>query len=107
VVGSHHFNESFIERIPQRLAICGVADRRRTFILRRAVGNLRSVKPEIVCTGFYSDGHATLARIPQQRQRLARAKERAAQVDGKDKIEVLDRHVRQQRRAQHAATCGD
>ena len=52
------------ERIPQRLAIPGIANWRRAFVFRCAVGNLRSVEPEIMCAGFNGDGHAALARIP-------------------------------------------
>ena len=42
VVCSHHFDQPTIERVPKSLAIRSVADRRRAFEFRRAIGNFFS-----------------------------------------------------------------
>ena len=72
VIGRYHVDQAIFKRLPQPLAILRTPNRRRAFVLRRAIGNLFCGKPQIVRTGLHGDGHAAFARFGEHRQSLLR-----------------------------------
>ena len=70
VVRDHHIQFARSERLPQRFAICSLANRRRAFVLRRSIRNLFRGKPQIVHARLHADRHSAPARLCNHRQRL-------------------------------------
>jgi len=62
VIGGYQVDDALFQRCPKALSILPLADRRRTFELRRAVGDVFGRERQVVRAGF--DGAATRRRGP-------------------------------------------
>src|SRR5205823_15073954 len=69
VVGDDGRKEPFADRGPQALSVLVLADRRRAFEFRRAVGNRFGLEVEVVRGRLRRERHALVLRLAKQRQR--------------------------------------